>query len=206
MSTLLPPNATPLTRALEAVAGDRLAAVDIERLRTLWTPADCPAALLPWLAWALSVDEWDTGWNEATQRAVIAASVEIHRSKGTLGAVRRALAATGCRTQISEWWQQVPPGAAHTFRIDIEVDDRGLDESTFGLLARQIDGVKPVRSHYALRVFGTVRGHRYAAAAALSGSRITIQPYRPSAVQAVPAVRRFALAAQSAQIVTVYPQ
>lgn len=204
--TLLPPNASPLERALESVAADRIEAIETERVRTLWTPANCPTPLLPWLAWALSVDEWDADWSEATQRAVIAASVEVHRRKGTLGAVRRALAATGYRTQISEWWQQLPVGVPHTFRIDVEIDDRGIDESTFGQLTRQLDGVKPVRSHYALRVFSTVRGQRHAAVAAFSGSRITLWPYRPSDVLATPSVRRIALALQSAHTATVYPR
>jgi phage tail P2-like protein len=61
----------------------------------LWNPATCPAALLPWLAWALSVDEWDDAWTEATKRAVIAASVEVHRRKGTVGSIKKALAAAG---------------------------------------------------------------------------------------------------------------
>lgn len=96
MSTsLLPPNASSLERALEAVAAERIEAIEVERLRALWTPADCPAPLLPWLAWALSVDEWDGAWPEATQRAVIAASIDVHRHKGTVAAVRRALAAAG---------------------------------------------------------------------------------------------------------------
>lgn len=94
-ASLLPPNANPLERALEAVAAERIEAIEVERLRALWTPADCPAPLLPWLAWALSVDEWDGAWPEATQRAVLAVSVDVHRHKGTVGAVRRSLAAAG---------------------------------------------------------------------------------------------------------------
>ncbi|MGT1842761.1 phage tail protein I, partial [Enterobacter hormaechei subsp. xiangfangensis] len=35
-------------------------------LRRLWSPDDCPANLLPWLAWAFSVDRWDENWPEAT--------------------------------------------------------------------------------------------------------------------------------------------
>ena len=48
--TLLPPNASPLERALESVAADRIEAIETERVRTLWTPANCPTPLLPWLA------------------------------------------------------------------------------------------------------------------------------------------------------------
>lgn len=61
----------------------------------LWNPATCPAALLPWLAWALSVDEWDNGWTESTKRAVVAASFALHRKKGTVGSIRRALQTAG---------------------------------------------------------------------------------------------------------------
>lgn len=61
----------------------------------IWNPGTCPVAFLPWLAWALSVDEWSDTWTEATKRAVIAASVEVHRRKGTIGSIRRALAAAG---------------------------------------------------------------------------------------------------------------
>ena len=91
--TLLPNNATPQELALEQTTA-RGADVGAP-IRPLWNPATCPAALLPWLAWALSVDEWEPTLTEAQQRAVIAASVGVHRRKGTVGAVRDAIAAAG---------------------------------------------------------------------------------------------------------------
>ena len=145
------------------------------------------------------------GWSEATQRAVIAASVDVHRHKGTLGAVRRALAATGYRTQVTEWWQQVPAAVPHTFRIDVEVDDRGIDDVTLTALARQLNATKPVRSHYTLRVHGTTRARTYRALAALSGETTEIQPYQLSELVALPAVHRFAIGWQDAITTTVYP-
>jgi len=93
MSELLPPNATPVERAFDATAA-RLTAMPVP-LRDLWNPAQCPAHLLPWLAWTVSVDEWESVWTEAQQRDVIAASVGVHRRKGTLASVRRALTAAG---------------------------------------------------------------------------------------------------------------
>ena len=91
--TLLPSNATPLERALASVLA-RISDVPVP-IADLWSPARCPVALLPWLAWALSVDEWDSGWTEEVQRDVIAASVDIHRHKGTIWAMRRALVVAG---------------------------------------------------------------------------------------------------------------
>lgn len=90
---LLPPNATPAERAL-AGATARITDVPVP-VGDLWDPWACPAALLPWLAWALSVDEWDPEWPEATRREVVARSVELHRHKGTVWSVRQALRSAG---------------------------------------------------------------------------------------------------------------
>ncbi|WP_232695865.1 phage tail protein I [Yersinia kristensenii] len=72
-----------------------MAAAEITRvpvpLRTLWDPWQCPVTLLPYLAWALSVDRWDFNWSEATKRHVIASSFFIHQHKGTISALRRAV-------------------------------------------------------------------------------------------------------------------
>ncbi|MDO5631140.1 MAG: phage tail protein I [Paracoccus sp. (in: a-proteobacteria)] len=101
MTSLLPPNSTATERAAEAVT-DRPVPVPVA---DLWSADRCPAAHLPWLAWALSVDDWDPDWPEDTQRAVIAASVEVHRCKGTVWAMRRALAVAGLGdATIQEGW------------------------------------------------------------------------------------------------------
>jgi len=91
VARLLPPNATDGEAALEQVSALRLTT----SADALWDPARCPAALLPWLAWALSVDVWDPGWTEAVKREVIRSSVEYHRRKGTRAAVEAAIAAAG---------------------------------------------------------------------------------------------------------------
>lgn len=88
---LLPPGSTPLEHAI-ARACAPMAEISVD-IPSLWNPWKCPAPLLPWLAWALSVDTWDSQWSELTKREVIAASVEVHRHKGTIGSVRRAIAA-----------------------------------------------------------------------------------------------------------------
>lgn len=64
-------------------------------IATLWNPAICPENILPLLAWAFSVDNWDANWSEETKRKSIAASVSVHRRKGTVRAVKDALAAAG---------------------------------------------------------------------------------------------------------------
>jgi len=89
--SLLPPNATPLEKR---IAGSGFAA-PAQIVPTLWDADTCPAALLPWLAWAESVDDWNAEWSEERQRAVIKASRAVHRLKGTPAAIKQALSARG---------------------------------------------------------------------------------------------------------------
>lgn len=93
MSELLPHNATPQERAIEGATA-RIGDVPV-RVRDVWNPQTCPLDVLPWLAWAFSVDEWDAGWSEDQKRATIASAIKVQQTKGTVGAVKRALAAAG---------------------------------------------------------------------------------------------------------------
>jgi len=91
-ASLLPPNRTPLEAALEQVMSDGL---DPSAIATLWDPETCPAAFLPWLAWAYSVDNWSEEWGIDAQRRVIAESLLLHKQKGTPAAIRRLMEAVG---------------------------------------------------------------------------------------------------------------
>ena len=67
--SLLPPSASDFMRRAEA-GTQRITDIPVD-LRKLWNPDECPVALLPYLAWALSVDRWDKNWSEQTKRQVI---------------------------------------------------------------------------------------------------------------------------------------
>lgn len=120
MSDLLPPNATTQERAI-SLAVDR--AVPVPNA-TLWSPWTCPAGILPWLAWALSVDEWDSGASEDRKREIIAESIDQHRVKGTVYALKRALQQLGYEVEIDE-----QTGTAYTFGLNFKV---GAGESAGG--------------------------------------------------------------------------
>jgi phage tail P2-like protein len=89
---LLPPNQTHLESALSL---SMMARVNPDALLSLINPLTCPINLLPYLAWALSVDEWDDAWMDDVKRQVVFDSVTVHRQKGTKASVLRALAAAG---------------------------------------------------------------------------------------------------------------
>lgn len=100
MSDLLPRNATPMERAVDAAAA-RLDELEVP-VRDLWNPARCPLALLPWLAWALGVEAWNPGWPGAVKRQACAEAFEVHREKGTAAALRRILRLIGAVYEYTE--------------------------------------------------------------------------------------------------------
>lgn len=145
MSNLLPANATPLERAL---AETRTAAPDLsETIRTLWNPETCPLELLPWLAWALSVDEWSSDWSERQKRDTVKIAHAVHRIKGTIGAVTRGLGALGFPARVQEWFNQTPAGAPYTFRLLLDVDQTPLTRSSQQKALEVVTSTKNLRSH-----------------------------------------------------------
>jgi phage tail P2-like protein len=88
LPSVLPPNATLLERNMES-AGWRLRNEGPTGIRALWNPRTIPAALLPWLAWGLGVDAWDTTWDDGKKRAEVASALADHQVDGTLAGVRR---------------------------------------------------------------------------------------------------------------------
>ena len=159
--TLLPPNAKPLERALEDVAGRRIDALPAP-LQALWDADTCPAAFLPALAWQLSVDQWSDDWPAARRRAAIAAAVDVHRRKGTLGAVRRVLAEAGhpgasitegafdfrfgpgSGQQYGSGWVYGEHGSWAEYAIDIPTQ---ITPSQAALLRAQVEAAAPARCH-----------------------------------------------------------
>lgn len=147
--TLLPPNARPLERALEAAA-ERISDVPVP-LRTLWNPDTCPEALLPYLAWALSVDNWNADWPVAVRRAQVRQAVAIQRQKGTVGGIRAVVRSFGGEIALREWWQASPPSDPHTFSLvlSLQGQDGGAPPAAYvDEVIGAVQRAKPVRSHF----------------------------------------------------------
>ncbi|MDC9588192.1 phage tail protein I [Xenorhabdus sp. XENO-10] len=150
-------------------------------LRELWNPDTCPASLLPYLAWAWSVDRWDENWPESTKREVIKSSLFLHKHKGTIGAIRRVVEPLGYLIRVKEWWQtNDEPG---TFRLDIGVLDSGITHEMFEELENLIFDAKPVSRHLiGLDINLDTRGEYHYSAATYSGDELTVYPYFPEQV------------------------
>lgn len=142
VKTLLPPNATAAERALEQVmahAGDM--PLDI---RTVKNPDTCPAVLLPWLAWEYAITWWDESWSEAQKRSVIKSAAAVNKRRGTVSAVRRALAAVDYPCEVIEWFKDEPKAAPYTFRV--EVHGNSISVETLARLADQVNDARNARS------------------------------------------------------------
>lgn len=151
---LLPPSASPEELAMEQATA-RVGAVPVP-VREVWDADTCPVGILPWLAWAYSLDEWDAAWTETQQRTAIKRSVELHRYKGTIGAVRDALAALGYGVQVQEWFNESPPGPEYTYRLLLEADQVGIDQEALQKIFQVVDSYKNLRSHMTEAVPGVV--------------------------------------------------
>lgn len=168
--SLLPPNASVLEHGLE-LATERASAVTVN-FAPLWDPETCPLNLLPYLAWALSIDGWNPEWPEAVRRASVAQSIALHRRKGTVSSVRDVVTVFGAQIAIKEWWQLDPPGTPHTFDIVLNLpgEAAAYPADYVADIIDEIGRTKPVRSHFTFSL--AIAGQATLSAAA--GARTSI--------------------------------
>lgn len=177
--TLLPASASPLEKRL-AVTGSAIVNVPTP-IRTIWQPATCPAPFLPYLAWAVSVDRWDPNWPESVKRKVIHESFFLHKHKGTIASLRKAVEPFGYLIKITEWWESgKTPG---TFELEVGVLDSGITEETYLELTRMISDTRPVSRHLTgLKISAETRGTCYLPAATVDGETVSVYPFSPELV------------------------
>lgn len=150
---LLPPSASRMERVAARVCAS-LGEVPVP-LRQLWNPWTCRADLLPYLAWAFSVDRWDEAWPINTKRKAVADAFYLHKYKGTTG----------------------------TFTLDIGVEDQGISEETYQELERLIADVKPCSRHMlGMSLHLQTTGDLYIGAGSYSGDTLTVYPYFPETI------------------------
>lgn len=201
---LFNPNATALERRLAEVCADafRNQPVVVEHL---WNADQCPPGLLPWLAWANSVDRWDADAPTDLKRRAIREARHIHSHKGTLSAIRRAVADFGRLDGITEWWQTTPPGEPGTFQLRIELLNPDDATATTNLL-QAIDITKPISRHLTrVSVISTTECALFMAAACVMADAVTVYPWSAKEVQTNTAMV-LAVAAHSAETTTTFPQ
>jgi phage tail P2-like protein len=136
----------PHLQAFDLLVKQRFTELELDKL-LVYIIDTVPATAIPYLA-----DQFDVlgykgfrlAQTEADQRAVIKKSIELHRYKGTLWAVREALTSIGYGAAII---QENVGGVPYTFRITIDLGTQMLSESSIDDLEKMIDEYKNIRSH-----------------------------------------------------------
>ncbi|WP_438284258.1 phage tail protein I [Pseudomonas alabamensis] len=152
--SLLPPNATQLERALEVACDQN---VDPDIIRGVADSARCPPNFLPWLGWAMKVEGWEAANTEDQQRALIRQAIPIHKTKGTVGAIRRVLRAVNVNADLKDW-REIPNGVPYTFQVTTWANENRGGEGTIispqleQRLRALVDAAKNERSHYTFRL------------------------------------------------------
>lgn len=169
--SLLPANSKLLERELATLTA-RLESIAVP-FSQIWNADDCPVEYLPFLAYAWSVDEWNDAWTIETQRSVIRNSISVHQRKGTLDAVKRALAAINYSTSVMEWFETNPKGIPGTFSISVTPSNGKVTDSVRQVRA-VVDAVKRLSAHYSI-YFGSAAYSTIAAyAVPVVGVEITV--------------------------------
>lgn len=118
MPSLLPPNATELEHAIDCMAAKQLN-IDLAKADT--NALTCNAVLLPWLAAAMRVDI--DGLSIAEQRQLISSAFAIHKYKGTVYAVQKALNSIFDDAQVIEFKEP--------FIFDADVKVKANQDATY---------------------------------------------------------------------------
>ena len=204
MTGLLPPHLSELERDIDAALA-RIGDIELP-MATLWDPWNCPAQVLPVLAWAVSIDQWRTAWPEAQKRRMVAQSLDVHRIKGTRRAVDLAVAGFGLRVVITEWFDAEPPMPPGTCRVDIYSFNDAVSEELANEVFTAIENAKRKSIHligFSLNLQS--RATAYAGCAALTGESIRVYPWQPASIPARTWVR-LAVGARLQEVVRVYPE
>ncbi|XNS77607.1 phage tail protein I (plasmid) [Vibrio cyclitrophicus] len=202
--SILPLSVSDLERDLE-LALARIEHVEIP-IATLWNPWLCPLEVLPFLAWALSVDSWRSDWSETVKRRMVFNSLSIHRIKGTRPAVELAIDGLGLDYEITEWFESAPEAEPGTFKLDIFINDDAYSSTNDRELEDVINNAKNVRSHLErVNIHLSTEDDFYIGCCNLSGETTELRPWQLEEIK-VHGSCQFGIQSYDTDILTIYPE
>ncbi|MDR0996997.1 MAG: phage tail protein I [Zoogloeaceae bacterium] len=186
---------------------ERLAQIDLKMLFIYLVDA-VDAAALPHLAAQFHVvgrEGWHSGLPEAMQRTLIRQAIELHRTKGTPWAVKKALAILGFPVRLIEWFEY--GGEPYRFKLEVDVSQLGIDEATLARAESLALEFKNARSHLELlTVIVNAACSLRIAAAALSGEAVSVYPFSIIDRAAPPPSLHIGIGCHDWCFVSIYPK
>jgi phage tail P2-like protein len=142
MTSILPDNSTALERALEHAVATALARKQ-SVFPNLWNPNTVPTHLLPWLAEAMGVLEWDSAAPQAEQRATLANVWQQYRHGGQRRGINKAIEPLGFNAELRPW--HTTAGTPYSLLAVCWSHDRALTSSILNRLQARIAIAKSER-------------------------------------------------------------
>ena len=141
-NSLLPPNSSELERAIEQSMDRYMLPVQVAN-----NPLTAPVSFLPFLAESFSVDVWNEQLSEQEKREAIINSIEVHKYKGTIFAVKKAIAPLFAQADIIEFTGD------RVFEFDALVQLKTeqtsvYDKNRYALARELINSAKNARSRF----------------------------------------------------------
>lgn len=180
----------------------------LQRIASLGGYYPLEESLLDLLAWQFHVDEYDIAKTYAEKLAMVKASIQIHRKKGTKWAVKRAVEAALQDTElrIKEWFEKDYNGSPFHFKAELMVLGEEVFADHIELAARIIESTKSLRSHCdgVTVAIGSYGESKYGFCTALANT-VTIEPDLVTELEAEEQESRQVQAMHTESILSVYP-
>lgn len=167
---------------------------------------ELPERVVDYLAWQFSVDFWDPDAPLQRKRSLVRRSISWHRYKGTLWAVQEVANTMFGPSRVTEWFDW--GGAPYLFRVDVDLQDRGIGQDDYNKAYRAVMATKNTRSHLdRLRIIlsNQTKTPRLGAIS-LYGETTTLYPFQIQDLEQMSSIPRLGLGMQSVQTTTVMPQ
>lgn len=177
-TSLLPQSEDDKLKAIDLAYEIRVARLkqELQVISTLAYPKKADEEYLPYLAHSHQVDFWSMDLTLDEKREIIDFSINLHREKGTLFAVKEVLKRLNIDVKFYEWDKY--EGLPYHFKIDVDFLNRPVEEKDLLLIEEFVEIYKNTKSILELININikTNLKEKYAMAT-ITGEEIEVLPY-----------------------------
>lgn len=149
---------------------------ELQVISTLANPKLANEDFLPYLAHNYQVDFWSNDLTLDEKRAIIDFSINLHRKKGTLSALKAVLKRLNIDVTFYEWFEY--EGLPYHFKIDVDFFNRPVEDKDIKLIEEFVEIYKNTKSILEnLNINLKTNLQEKYAAITITGEEIEVLPY-----------------------------
>ncbi len=149
---------------------------ELQVISTLANPKLANEDFLPYLAHNYQVDFWSKDLTLDEKRAIIDFSINLHRKKGTLSALKAVLKRLNIDVTFYEWFEY--EGLPYHFKIDVDFFNRPVEDKDIKLIEEFVEIYKNTKSILEiLNINLKTNVQEKYAAITITGEEIEVLPY-----------------------------